>query len=693
MSRTVRVRIAVALALTLQLWPWQQVTRDAATLVWGVAVIGVAGLAGWFTARLRLPLVVALLTQTTLTVGAVLTGVAMRYGLPVALDVVALAQSGLRAIFEGSAPLAPQRGVMFWLCLLVAVVALLADWLVLVLERPAGIVAPLAALYAVAAVGLATPMLFTEFALLALGTTLVLLAASDAGAPGHWIPATAMTAGVTVVALALTWVFGLAVPELEAPQSRAPLQMSDPSLDLKRNLIQGSDEVILTYTTDASGGAYLKLATLPRFSARGFGLQDVRVASGRLPAPPGVGAGVGVPRETRVQVGEFASEWLPVPYAPTAFEAPGEWGFALDTLDVMALEGDARTSATRGLAYTVASLDVHPDAPQIAAATTSADEHEEELELPVGLSQRVRDLAHEIAGDAPTAGARALALQEWLTSDLFTYSLAADLGTGDGMTTIEDFLLRSRSGYCEQFAGAMAIMARELGIPTRMAVGFVPGTYDDEAAAWQLTARDLHTWPELWLDGWGWVAFEPTPARDGSPVPDPEASPTATPTAAGEASPTPTATPTPTPVPTVAPTQVPLPGESAGGAMAGWWILVGLLLALGVAGLVAPRVLRARRRHRRLAGGGDARTNTLDAWDEIRESVTDARLDWPAGSPRFAAEVLAGRLEDPAAVAALRRLALAAERAMFDQPDAYDAGGVWGDEVRLIVAALPKRPR
>jgi transglutaminase-like putative cysteine protease len=67
-------------------------------------------------------------------------------------------------------------------------------------------------------------------------------------------------------------------------------------------------------------------------------------------------------------------------------------------------------------------------------------------------------------------------------------------------------------GYCEQFAAAFAVMARTLGIPSRVAVGFTPGGMQPNG--WHLVAGvDSHAWPEIWFDGIGWIAFEPTPGR------------------------------------------------------------------------------------------------------------------------------------------------------------------------------------
>lgn len=103
---------------------------------------------------------------------------------------------------------------------------------------------------------------------------------------------------------------------------------------------------VLTYATDAPGGTYLKLATLTKFDAAGFGLDTVRVTVGSHSAPGPRPHPAGTPRRTQIQMGAFASEWLPVPWVtPRDVRAPGRWAYAAETHDVMAM-GPTRQSAT-----------------------------------------------------------------------------------------------------------------------------------------------------------------------------------------------------------------------------------------------------------------------------------------------------------------------------------------------------------
>ena len=116
---------------------------------------------------------------------------------------------------------------------------------------------------------------------------------------------------------------------------------------------------------------------------------------------------------------------------------------------------------------------------------------------------------------------KALAIQQYLrATGGFTYSLtlappAKDRSGKDaGFDPLTNFLV-TKQGYCVQFATAMVMMARAVGIPARMAIGFLPGTR--AKGVWTVTASDAHAWPELYLDGIGWARFEPTPSRGGLP--------------------------------------------------------------------------------------------------------------------------------------------------------------------------------
>lgn len=144
------------------------------------------------------------------------------------------------------------------------------------------------------------------------------------------------------------------------------------------------------------------------------------------------------------------------------------------------------------------------------------------VELPPRLPAGIRNLAREVAKGGSTPFEDALLLEAFFRdSRLFVYS--PDVSSGHSSLDLEDWLTdpestNYRTGYCEQFATAMAVMARTLDLPARVVLGFTPGavtTQQDGSEVIVVKERNAHAWVELWLDGQGWVRFDPTPRSDG----------------------------------------------------------------------------------------------------------------------------------------------------------------------------------
>jgi Transglutaminase-like superfamily/Domain of unknown function (DUF4129) len=113
---------------------------------------------------------------------------------------------------------------------------------------------------------------------------------------------------------------------------------------------------------------------------------------------------------------------------------------------------------------------------------------------------------------AQTPYDRALALQNYLRNPPFVYDQT--VGPGAGADALATFLFQTRRGYCEQFAGSFAALARAVGLPTRVAVGFTWGAQDpEEPTLYRVRGVHAHAWPEVYFHGYGWVPFEPTPGR------------------------------------------------------------------------------------------------------------------------------------------------------------------------------------
>jgi transglutaminase-like putative cysteine protease len=130
------------------------------------------------------------------------------------------------------------------------------------------------------------------------------------------------------------------------------------------------------------------------------------------------------------------------------------------------------------------------------------------LQLPP-LDSRIADQAKAWVGDAESPADQARRIQQRLRMD-FQYSLEGN--AKPVRDPLAHFLFDTRRGYCEYFASAMAVMLRSLGTPTRVATGFQSGYFNEVSGLTVIRASDAHAWVEAWIEGQGWVTFDPTPA-------------------------------------------------------------------------------------------------------------------------------------------------------------------------------------
>ena len=102
-----------------------------------------------------------------------------------------------------------------------------------------------------------------------------------------------------------------------------------------------------------------------------------------------------------------------------------------------------------------------------------------------------------------------MAIQAWFTAPgHFKYTLKVP--STQSPAALIQFLTKTKAGYCQQFAFAMAVLARLAGIPSRVVVGYTQGSFVGNDN-WQVKTSDAHAWPELYFPGAGWLRFEPTP--------------------------------------------------------------------------------------------------------------------------------------------------------------------------------------
>ncbi len=138
------------------------------------------------------------------------------------------------------------------------------------------------------------------------------------------------------------------------------------------------------------------------------------------------------------------------------------------------------------------------------------------LRIPLS-SRRVATLARRVTADAETQQEKLLALVSHLQGN-YAYTLGPP-ATPLGEDAVDYFVFRSRRGYCDLFASALAIMGRAVGVPTRFVTGFAGGQYDAESGRYVLRESDMHAWVEAYVDGYGWVAVDPAPGGDLPPLP------------------------------------------------------------------------------------------------------------------------------------------------------------------------------
>ena len=167
--------------------------------------------------------------------------------------------------------------------------------------------------------------------------------------------------------------------------------------------------------------------------------------------------------------------------------------------------------------YSVISQVPNASAEQLRAAGTSYPEPitDKYLGLPASGQERTRDLARELTKDAATPYDAVLALNEHLKNN-YPYDLSIP-PQRESMDAVEYFLFEEGRGYCEQFSSSLAVMARSLGIPTRIATGYVSGEYNPFTGLYQVKASDAHAWVEVYFPGHGWSTFDPTPGFDSTP--------------------------------------------------------------------------------------------------------------------------------------------------------------------------------
>ncbi|RBY95693.1 transglutaminase domain-containing protein [Blastococcus sp. TF02-8] len=446
----------------------------------------------------------------------------------------------------------------------------------------------------------------------------------------------------------------------------------DPVAEMRGQLSRPQPIELLRVDSSVEDLGYLRAVTLDDYDAEdGWTLSNLDGETAvadedRLAPLP--------PRQPSRQVGvdvevlEHDDRFLPVPSSPLTVRVDGDeggWRFDAATGTVF---GRDVTSAGSRYRVTAAEPRPSPDLLDRAAPLPAGDGLQQRFGALPELDPEIGRLTAELTAGATSPYQRVRRIQEYLTDrgNGFAYSLSTSPGTtGDDLV---DFL-RLKRGYCEQYAGAMAVLVRQAGLPSRVALGYTPGSVQRDGSR-LVTSKDAHAWVEVFFQGYGWVPFDPTPiavdrrvALPWSPrASDRQEEVAETPTTAAPTGAPATEAPREDRVPDAVPqartaqedTSWVRPVALTAGAVLG----LGLLVAL-------PAGLRAVQRRRRLARG-----TASGLWDELLASATDLGIPLDAArTPRRTAEALAAAAGPQAGFAeALTALAMAEEAATYGRP-------------------------
>ncbi len=405
----------------------------------------------------------------------------------------------------------------------------------------------------------------------------------------------------------------------------------NPLVNLGDDLRRGAPVTAVTYTTSDSKGVYLRLATLDTFDGRSWTPSLVaptdRDKLSAFPAASGLTDAVKQTKLTaKITVGGIQGNWLPLPYPTTKVTGTtGTWFWETQGLSVR-----STTTGVGGQTYKASYLDVQPDLAQLRTPNLTQEVANTYLDLPAKLPSIITTTAESVTGSATTDYDRALALENYFQSDLFTYSTTAPVKQGydgTGADVVAEFL-QKKSGYCVHFASSMAIMARVLGIPSRVAVGFQPGqsALQGGTSVFTLTTHDLHAWPELYFDGIGWLRFEPTPGRGAEPSysnPDAVAQPTDSPSSQATPTATPSANPSSAADKNLPTDEASNSGHATSGGLGTVPLVLLILLGLVIAIALVPAAGRVLVRWRRMRAISRGRDPATQAWAEVRDTARD----------------------------------------------------------------------
>ncbi len=323
----------------------------------------------------------------------------------------------------------------------------------------------------------------------------------------------------------------------------------NPFISIQKSLVSQSDTPVFTARVagDVPGDRlYWRLLTMDTFNGVYWYANSPRVVSpndGPFEDPSQSFAGPTTQVVQDITIQQLRNDWLPAVYAPQAmvsdnrqvergYRVASDGSLRFGSLsfrgmryqvvsdvpvpEIGALAVDENGQPTQAFADAVAAGDLElPAAPVVPRSQPSS----RYTDLPADLDPRIVELAQAITDGLESDYERALALESYFRSSANGFRYAIEVPAGEDSADLADWLFNAenanyRRGYCEQYATSLGVMARAVGIPSRVVLGFTPGQRLGDGTIVVLD-RNAHSWVEMWMPAQGWVRFDSTPRNDG----------------------------------------------------------------------------------------------------------------------------------------------------------------------------------
>lgn len=285
----------------------------------------------------------------------------------------------------------------------------------------------------------------------------------------------------------------------------------DPFVSIHASLSRENPVPLFRVTTTRGTGAYWRVLALDVFDGATWrmsdpGLEEAELypSPARLPtqAPPAAG----VLRQRFEILRDLGDRYLPMAYPPEVVDLPGSSVRFHPDLGV----AQAPDPLEAGERYVVLSRRVIPTPAELEAVRfETPTTYGRFTFLPADLPPEVAEIARAWTRGEPTPYRQILAIQRRLLQPDFRYSQSVR-PVADARAIVR-FLTETKTGFCQQFSTAMAVLVRALGYPARVAVGYRTG--EPDTGGFIVSTDDAHSWVEVLFPGYGWLPFEPTPGR------------------------------------------------------------------------------------------------------------------------------------------------------------------------------------